>query len=314
LGRFEELLTKKLVLVTGKGGIGKTLMAASIAQQAAARDMKVCLVESSAQDQVSPLFGFGKVGHKLTEVSSNISVINLNPQDNFRDFVVLHLGFAKLFERVFTKPIVRSFIQMLPGIAELTLLGRLFYLCEEKQDFDLVIFDGFASGHFLSLLKTPDAVLNSGMVGPVLEETRRVREFIFDQNKVGIVLVTTPEELVISEALDFSGRFVEEVNGPLSHIAVNRCLSVEQPVVDEQAFAEQEQSVLGAAVSYVHSRVVSEQRNLDRLYDGARSVFQERGVMMPRIYLLPDLGAVEEPLTANFSHTWFSHAQEVNWI
>ena len=59
---------------------------------------------------------------------------------------------------------------MLPGIAELTLLGRLYHLCVEKKDYDLVVFDGYASGHFMALMKTPEAVLNSGMVGPVIDE------------------------------------------------------------------------------------------------------------------------------------------------
>ena len=153
---FAALLQKKLILVTGKGGIGKTLSSVALALLARSQGKRVCLVESSAHDQLAPLFGHDPVGHQVKEVMPGISVINLNPQDNFRDFVIKHLGFAKLFEKVFTKPLVRSFIQTLPGISELTLLGRLYYFCELDRDdrFDLVIFDGFASGHFLSLLKT----------------------------------------------------------------------------------------------------------------------------------------------------------------
>ncbi|MFW7377645.1 MAG: ArsA family ATPase [Oligoflexus sp.] len=309
LGAFDELLAKKLVLVTGKGGIGKSLMAASLAQKAASEGQNVCMVESSAQDQLAPLFGYPPVGHKLSLLRPNISVINLNPQDNFRDFVVLHLGFARLFEKVFTKPIVRSFIQMLPGIAELTLLGRLYHLCEEKKDFDLVVLDGFASGHFLSLLKTPDAVMNSGMVGPVIEETRKVREFIFDGSKVATMLVTTPEELVISEALDFSQRLFNEVPSSVSHIAVNRCLSVKQQILPSEEEAEEEG--IGFALGYLRRRILSERKNLQNLRDGLSKIYTQSQELAPRLSLLPDRGAIDEPLPPGFAKHWFAEAQEL---
>ncbi|SMF21274.1 ArsA family ATPase [Pseudobacteriovorax antillogorgiicola] len=307
---LNSLLEKKLVLVTGKGGIGKSLTAASIAQYAASQGKKVCLVESNAQEQLAPLFGQERVGHKLQELSPNLFAINLNPQDNFRDFVVLHLGFAKLFEKVFTKPLVKSFINMLPGISELTLLGRLYYFSQldDKHNFDMVVLDGFASGHFMSLLKTPDAVLDSGMVGPVIKETKMVKDFIFDERYVSVVLVTMPENLIVSEAIDFSERFKTEIPVPHSHVIVNRCLLLDES--EEQALKSA--SSMELAVRYMKARLESESSSLQRLKQGLHNIYQ--GLQKePQLLLLPDLGAVDEPLSGQFARSWFDQAEGVSF-
>lgn len=304
---LDEVLGKKLVMVTGKGGIGKSTAAASIAQFAAKQGKKVCIVESNSQDQIAPQFGHANIGHQLTELKPNIFAINLNPQSNFKDFVVTHLGFARLFEKVFTKPIVQSFIKMLPGIAELTLLGRLYYFCELESDhnFDLVVLDGFASGHFLSLMKTPDAVLNSGMIGPIIHETKKVRDFIFTSGKVAVVLVTMPEELIVSEAIDFAKRFKNELQGELpTQYWVNRCLFLDpedwqaagQPLQEEPAY------------KYLVKRASLEKISIDKLVSGIRAVYEHAG-RSPLLHLLPDLGAIGEPLTAVAVDSWFSKAK-----
>lgn len=302
---FAELLQKKLIMVTGKGGIGKTLTSVALAYEAQALGKKVCLVESSAHDQLAPLFGSRAFGHQQRELAPGIFVINVNAQDNFRDFVIKHLGFAKLFEKVFTKPIVRSFIQMLPGIAELTLLGRLYYYSELDQidKFDLVILDGFASGHFQSLMKTPDAVLHSGMVGPVIEETKRVRNFVADPEKVGVLLVTVPEELVVTEAIDFVSRLHRETPAPLAAIALNRCFP-NFPAAQSGAAP----AALEGGLAYWQSRVAAEAQSTERLLEGLKQFAESEGGRLFPVIGLPERGAFPEPVAAADIHSWIAGA------
>ncbi|MBC7658449.1 MAG: hypothetical protein H7249_01945 [Chitinophagaceae bacterium] len=299
---LSELLSKKLVFVTGKGGIGKSLVSSALAFEARKLGKKVCLVESSANDQLAPLFGSAPIGHQLRELSPGIFVINLNAQDNFKDFVIKHLGFAKLFEKVFTKPIVRSFIQMLPGIAELTLLGRLFYFVEldSENKFDIVIVDSFASGHFYSLMRTPDAVMQSGMSGPVIEETTRVRNFLNDRSKVGVALVTVPEELIISEALDFSQRLAKDSPATLTTIIANR-LWPEVPGSSRPLDGS-----LEASRAYWISQRKSQSENLVRLKDGIFAINPK----LP-IVVLEECGAFEEPLAAQTMQDWIEGAKKL---
>jgi arsenite-transporting ATPase len=303
---FSELMQKKLLMVTGKGGIGKTLTSVALAQWARRQGKKVCLVESSAHDQIAPLFGIAPVGHQLRELMPGLSVINLNPMDNFRDFVIKHLGFAKLFEKVFTKPIVRSFIQTMPGIAELTLLGRLYYFSELDRDdrFDLIVLDGFASGHFHSLMKTPDAVLQSGMVGPIIDETQRVRSFIADSSKVAVALVTVPEDLVVGEALDFVARLHRETPAPLASILVNRCYPIYRHVAPSAQWPES----FASGLRYWQHRSESEVQNLKRLQTGLSEIHRHDGQSWP-VYCLPERGAFVEPLVQTELHEWVAAAE-----
>ncbi len=224
---LSKLLDKKILMVTGKGGIGKSLLTASLGLFATQLGKRVCLVESNAEDQLGPLLGVGAVGHKLTFCNDRLAVINLDANLNFRDFIVLHLGFAKVFEQIFEKPLVQSFVRMIPGIAEVTLLGRLFFhsCLDQEHKFDLVIFDGFASGHFKSLMATPDAILNSGFVGPIITETQRVRDYIYDHKKCGILVAAAPEALILSETLEFVADLKRDCKVEVSGLVINRYLS-----------------------------------------------------------------------------------------
>lgn len=307
LNYFEQLLSKKLILVTGKGGIGKTMTTSAIAQMAVECGLKVCIVESSSQDQLAPLFGSAHIGHKMVEVAPSLTAINLDPEMNFKDFVVIHMGYARLFEKVFTKPIVRSFIRMLPGVSELTLLGRLFYISQLSQEFDLTIFDGFASGHFLSLMKTPDAVLNSGMVGPIMDETQRVRDYMHNREKTGVLLVAGPEQLIVNEALEFSDRFYDELGMELDGVLVNRCLTTVQNKIPDQSIIE-DKTAPQSALIYLRDRYLREAESLVQLYHGMVDHCNRTGVR-PFVSLLPDLGGVDEPLSNDFTHRLFDQSQ-----
>ncbi len=305
---FSELLNKRLLMVTGKGGIGKTLSSFALAHMARAQGKRVCLVECSAHDQLAPLFGSEPIGHNLRELSPGIHVINLNPQDNFRDFVIKHLGFARLFEKVFTRPMVRSFIQMLPGIAELTLLGRLFYFSELEKDppFDLVILDGFASGHFYSLMKTPDAVMHSGMMGPIIDETQRVRAFVSDPKKSAVILVAVAEDLVVSEALDFSAKLQADTPAPLAAVMINRCFPTSPEALKVESYPE----ALQVGIKYWQDRVSSEQAAIQRLQEGLAQNQAKNGRNLP-IFRLPEFGAFTEPLQQSELLAWMEAAVRV---
>lgn len=219
---LDALLNKKLILLTGKGGVGKTAVAGLLACHAVSQGKRVCIVECSHEDQITPLFGRAAIGHHTTEIYPNIFAINLDLDLNFRDFIVKQLGFEQLFEKIFQQSMVRNFIDMIPGLKELTLLGRLFYECNLSQKkFDLVIYDGFSSGHFLNLMTTPDAISRSGVGGPILKETHRVQEFLSDQKQVGILLITQAQNLILSEALEL-GESLSQYPVALDRVVINR--------------------------------------------------------------------------------------------
>lgn len=202
---FQELLSRKIIFVSGKGGTGKTVISCLLGLIAAKQGKRVLLAESHAFDKLSPLFGLPPIGHQETRLSQNITGINLNAKSCFTEYVTLHLGMESLNERVFKTQAVTSLLDAIPGLDEIMLLGRLFHTSEltKNSKYDLIIFDAPASGHFLKMFSTPDAILKTGLVGPLVREVQRVRDFISDPSKVSTVLVTVPESLVLNETLEF---------------------------------------------------------------------------------------------------------------
>lgn len=285
------LFRKKLLFVTGKGGIGKTMVAAALGQAAAAAGKRVLLMESSSLDQLAPLFGHGPVGHHETIVGPNLACINLSPPETFEEYVVKYLGQKKLFDRVFTNKVVRSFINTVPGFAEIMMLGRLFYTCELAPGprHDLVIFDGYASGHFLSLMTTPDAVLQSNLGGPLTTETARVRTFLATPEKVGIVYVGVPEDLVVSECLDFLPKLRQKSPAAIAGVLMNK-----MPRAEHLA-----DSPDNAAKHYAWQKLQRAERAMATLDTGLVALEGQLGVEWP-LATLPDLGFIDEPLAPEF--------------
>ena len=301
---FNDLIDRKLLLVTGKGGIGKTLVGAALAQKAAAVGKKVCLIESTAHDQIAPLFGRGPIGHKVTLVSDNIWAVNLNATETFKDFIVKYLGLETLFNKVFSHSLVQSLLAMLPALSEITLLGRIYYACELAKDpqFDLVIFDGFSSGHFYNLLTTPEAVMNSGLVGPVITETRRIRDYMGQTENCGVLVVANPEPLIASESVEFVEKLIALNWVSVAALIVNRYQPSEGVSAELEALVAAGND-LSAAAEYCLGQVNSNEdtkKQLDACADKA-------GIPLLTIF---NQGAVVEPLSADFHCQFFGGRDE----
>jgi anion-transporting ArsA/GET3 family ATPase len=280
---LDSLLDRKLLLITGKGGIGKTFISSCLAQYAAGKGRTVLIIQSVSCDQAAPYF----------EQKPGVDVVNLSGEDNFREYVVKYLGQKVLYDTVFSNKVVRTFIKTIPGFAEVMLLGRMFYTCElaPEKRYDLVIFDGWASGHFLSLMTTPDAVINSTLGGPLVKETARVREFLADGRKSGIVFVTCPEDLVVSETLDFLPKLRREAPAQLAALMVNRILTT--PADGD-----------GAAAAFVRERKDRAVKALQDLHAGLEQL-RVQGIDMPA-YGVREFPLIDLPLKPGFASAAFA--------
>lgn len=279
---IDSILDRKLLLITGKGGIGKTFISSCIAQYAAERGRTVLIIQSVSCDQATPYF----------QQSAGVDVVNLSGEDNFREYVVKYLGQKVLYDTVFSNKVVRTFIKTIPGFAEVMLLGRMFYTCElaPEKKYDLVIFDGWASGHFLSLMTTPDAVINSTLGGPLVKETVRVREFLADGSKSGIVFVTCPEDLVVSETLDFLPKLKREAPPPIAALVVNRIILTETEGG-------------GPANGFLRERKERSAKALHDLHAGLAQL-RVQGIDMP-LFGVREFAVIDLPLRSGFAAKTF---------
>jgi hypothetical protein len=285
---FEDLFDKKILFVTGKGGTGKSVITALLGLIAAKQGKRVLIAESHAFDKLSPLFSKAPVGHHETVVGERLSCINLDAKRCFAEYVILHLGMEALYERVFRSQAVTSLLDAIPGLDETMILGRLFHTCELVKDsrYDLLIFDSPASGHFFKLFATPDAILKTGLVGPLIREVQRVKDFVMDPKKAGAVVVTLPEALVMTETLESLPIFNNSIPLHLSAVILNKACPLE-----EGAFTPAIQSY------FDRMRHATVQARKDLL----AFLSKEHSTTLQHIYSIPDLGIIEDEIR---KQTW----------
>lgn len=275
---------RRFILVTGKGGIGKTLLASSLALWAARSGLRVLLVEQSAVGQIGPLLGREGVAHEENWVD-NLGLANFTAGGNFKDFITKHLMKSNLLEVLVANKMVHSFFTAIPGFAELMLLGRIYYAVNlAKNPPDLVIMDSYASGHFLSLMTTPDAVINSGLAGPIIQQTQKVKAWLADPGQCATIYVATPEDLVVSEALDFLPVLESRSPVHVDAIVMNRCV--------KRSSLEDDDSE-NAANIFLRERIKRQDKALNTLRLGLKSRDSIKNIA---VVCLPEMGAIEEPL------------------
>jgi arsenite/tail-anchored protein-transporting ATPase len=293
-----QLQSRKFILVTGKGGIGKTLVSAALAVRAQHLGRRVLLLEQSAIDQLGPLLGVTGVSHE-EQWLNGLGLANLTAAGNFRDFITKHLMKSNLLDVLIKNKLVHSFFTAVPGFAELMLLGRIYYavnLAPKKPD--LVILDAYASGHFLSLMTTPDAVLNSGLAGPIAQQTQKVKNWLADGEQCATFYVATPEDLVLSEALDFLPILNQRSPVKLAGVFMNRCLFLKSPM--QKAFENPPRAFLAERLARQRSALeLFHKKMLGDKFLGSLPVFQ-----------LPDIGAVDEPLKMETVNKFLSRSED----
>jgi anion-transporting ArsA/GET3 family ATPase len=218
-----DLLDRKLIFVTGKGGVGKTTIAAALAWLAADRGKKTLVCEIDAKGDLASFYETGPTRFEEREVAPRLWAMSMDTEASLKQYLSLQLKIP-LVARV--GPLAKMFdfvASAAPGVREIVTVGKLCWEVKERH-YDLIVVDASASGHIVGQLAAPQAINELVQVGLVRQQTGWMLDILGDPRTTGLVVVATPAEMPVSETLELTDRVAKETNVDLAAVVVNRVL------------------------------------------------------------------------------------------
>lgn len=235
-----DLLDRRCLFFTGKGGVGKSTIAAATALLAARTGRRVLLVEVDAKGDVPAQFEQHAVGFTPREVYPGVDAMAMDTEASLREYLRVSMR-VPVIGRLGPLARVLDFVATAaPGVKEILTVGKIMWEVREaiegRAAHDIVIVDAAATGHIVAQLGAADAIQELVDVGPLRDQTRWLAELLADPDVTAVNIVTTPEEMPVTETIELVARLRAEVDVPLGAVIVNRVLPELFTHSDEDTF------------------------------------------------------------------------------
>ena len=227
---MSALLDRRLIFVTGKGGVGKTTVAAALGLAAARAGKRVLVCEVADQERLAAAFGQPAAGFRELEIEPGLSVFSVNPEDATGEWLRFQLHSRTLAGLVGGSRMFQYLAAAAPGLAELVTIGKVWELAQLERKtpssapYDLVIVDAPATGHGLALLRAPRTFAAIARVGPIHRQAGIIDGFLHSP-ATAVIAVALAEEMPVSETLELERRLRDELDLTLERVFVNALLA-----------------------------------------------------------------------------------------
>jgi anion-transporting ArsA/GET3 family ATPase len=222
-----SVLDKRLVLVTGKGGVGKTTVAAALGLLAAGRGKRTMLCEVAEQERMPRLFGAESVGHRELQLAPRLFGMSISPERAKQEWLHFQLPSSALAGMLGQSRLFQYLTAAAPGLTELVTIGKVWELAQLDRvtggaaPYDVVVVDAPATGHGLAMLRAPQTFARVARVGPVRRQALKIHAFVSNPEVTGVLAVATPEEIPVNETLELGERMREEIGLDIDAVLVN---------------------------------------------------------------------------------------------
>lgn len=297
--RIADLFDKRIVFVTGKGGVGKTTVSLALGLAAAAEGRRTIVCEVASQESASRLFGRAEIGFHEVELRENLFAISIDPDRSMREYLELQLPVKAMGDLLYRSRIFTYLAAATPGLREMVTIGKIWELALPKRKtkrasaYDLVIVDAPATGHGIGFLQTPQNFAEIARVGPLAQQASRINATIVDHSRAGAVIVSLPEEMPVNESALLEGE-LDSLGIAVDRVYMNALYPERftDPEIERIAAAADEaeppmRSALTAAIDEAR-RAASQREQLDRLRELTRNDI----TTLPFVFA-PELGTAE---------------------
>jgi anion-transporting ArsA/GET3 family ATPase len=238
----------RVLVVAGKGGVGKTTITAALARMAARAGLDVLVVELEGKPGVTTAFGgSGALGYDAATLattpavdgdahtSGTVHARRITPDDALLEYLADH-GMGRISKRLVSSGALDVVSTAIPGIRDILVLGKIKQL-EREADADLILVDAPATGHAMTFLSSAQGLLDAARSGPVRAQAADVVELLTDPERCQVALVTLPEEMPVNEVIEAAYQLEDKVGLTLGPLIVNACLPDEPWLTEDPAAA-----------------------------------------------------------------------------
>jgi len=293
MSSVETLLSRRLVLVTGKGGVGKSTVAAALAVAAQRRGRRTLLAEMGARAAMRSTLGGGSPGEDPLPLGRGLHGVLLDHDSGVRAYLAEHMRGSPVTRAILGHSIIRTFLRAAPSVTECVHLDRLRQFTVSGA-YDLVVADLPAFGHAYQMLRAPVTIASMVRGGRISGPLEHLAEVLRDPQHTALVAVTLPEELPVSETVELGTRVVQDAGAPLSLVVMNQVLP---PLLDgdsrlARVFSTLRQAARGAPTALAEPVALGALR---------AEAAERAGRLLHRLRTALDVAVLEIPLLTSAS-------------
>lgn len=222
---LDELLTRRLVFLMGKGGVGKTTLSVALALTAEMLGKRVLLTEIGDSRGIGRYFD-AQPDVRPKQISPAVWIARVDPKDELTAYLHFHMKSGFIANRITQSRLFDYLLAATPGLKEIMTLARIWRWEKAKNaggapNYDIIIVDAPATGHGLSLLRLPQMLVEMIRVGPIAAQVNAVQKMLLDRERTALTLVTLPEELPVNETREMIAIAADEVGISVQAVFIN---------------------------------------------------------------------------------------------